>query len=248
MPRRGLTAAEIVVALVILGVLAALLLPAVQQGTGPNTWRRDESRRNLKGLSLAAHNMASASDGAAPPAFTVDAEGRPLHGWATFLIPGLRSTAFYDTIDFAAAWDAPVQGDAFENTLPEFRIPRLEPIDGPHPSIDYAANGRVLKVRPADSPLTPTGSDGLFGAADGLGQTLLFGEIVDARPPWGRPGNVRDPAAGLNAPGGFGSPWVDGCQFTFCDGSARFLSDDIAPEVLRALSTPAAGDQPGDAW
>lgn len=43
---------------------------------------------------------------------------------------------------------------------------------------------------------------------------------------------------------GFGGPWPNGgTQFAMADGSVRLLRDDIDPKVLRALATPAGGEE-----
>jgi prepilin-type processing-associated H-X9-DG protein len=61
--------------------------------------------------------------------------------------------------------------------------------------------------------------------------------------PWGYPANWRDPALGLNrSPDGFGNGMGKGANFSFADGSVRFLANAVSPEVLKALSTPAGGE------
>ncbi len=71
-----------------------------------------------------------------------------------------------------------------------------------------------------------------------------MGEINANFPPWGKPMNVRDPAKGINtSPYGFGGPRYAGrAQFGMADGSVHFIRDNVSPDVMRALATPAGGE------
>ena len=99
----------------------------------------------------------------------------------------------------------------------------------------YAANSRAM-------------TNGMFRSfdefTDGTAETLLIGEVNANFRPWGDPANVRDPARGINrSPYGFGGPpRTKGALFGMADGSVRFVSERVSPEVLRALATPDGGE------
>lgn len=210
--------------------------------TSPEPWvesnflaaRRMTSSNNLKQLTLATHNYHD--EKSRFPQSTFDVSGRPTHSWITALLPFIEQERLYDTIDFDKPWDDPAQRDAFATRLEGLQNPGLgysRNENGPAPS-HYAANGRVIGHR---------GRMRFEDLKDGTSQTILYGEVTHRIPAWGDPLNWRDPAAGINqSPSGFGSPYPGGGQFAFADGSVRFLPEDIDPEVLRALSTPAGGE------
>ena len=119
---------------------------------------------------------------------------------------------------------------------PEFRTPPLVDNEG-YGLNHFSANSRVI------------GNDaGLkhLHIKDGAANTILLGEVNADFSPWGRPNNVRDPAAGINrGPGTFGGPPNRrGAYFSMADGSARLIAEDVDPEVLKASSTPDDADTP----
>jgi prepilin-type N-terminal cleavage/methylation domain-containing protein/prepilin-type processing-associated H-X9-DG protein len=97
---------------------------------------------------------------------------------------------------------------------------------------------------------------------DGTSNTIMIGEVipeVEDRNAWAYPNgayatcaipiNAKDPSTGKWFPPGqwqnnysFRSRHPSGAQFAFCDGSVRFLSENIALQTYRAQATRDVGE------
>jgi len=105
-PRRGFTLIELLVVIAIIGVLIALLLPAVQAAR--EAARRAQCTNNMKQLGLAVHNYVS-SHGAFPASYNSQAisnlPGGPWTTWGShspqsLLLPFLEQDPIYDALNF----------------------------------------------------------------------------------------------------------------------------------------------------
>jgi prepilin-type processing-associated H-X9-DG protein len=89
----------------------------------------------------------------------------------------------------------------------------------------------------------------LISRHDGLSQTLMFAETSVDLGPWiqGGPATVRgvdDSVEGrpyIGTGGQFGGNHVGGANFALADGSVRFLTQRIDPDVFKAMATIAGG-------
>lgn len=151
------------------------------------------------------------------------------HSWAAKMVA-------HRTVDPELEWDHPFNAVCYKHAVARFINPELglrEVFDERgFGLIHYAGNVRVFEGGPNDT----------FAPADGASNTLLIGEVNANFSPWGKPGNVRDPAIGLGRPDGFGGAAPDATQFLMVDGSVRSIPNDIDPSVLKALATPGAGE------
>jgi len=132
--QRGFTLIELLVVIAIIGVLIALLLPAVQAAR--EAARRSQCVNNLKQIGLAIHNYVSANE-ALPPGGEVYSNDYPQFGWAVGpqnfgmkvrILPYLEQTNAYNSVNFAvsAIWNtgpaSPVDGQQINFTIRHTRI------------------------------------------------------------------------------------------------------------------------------
>lgn len=217
-----------------LGCGVALFLPAVQQAR--TAARMSTSKNNLKQIGLALHNYHDVHR-VFPPSAIVDERGNPRQGWNYSILPFVDQSSLYNQIDSHAAWNDP-QNISFSQTPVEVYLnPSISETtngDG-YPLAHYAGNSHLFQ---------PNSSISFRDISDGAANTLMVGEINAGFPPWSRPDNTRDPMLGLNkGPDTFGSPFPGGVHFLMGDGSVQFISNDIAPDVLKALATPNGAEQ-----
>lgn len=104
----------------IVGLLVALLMPATR-GV-PEAGRRMQCNNHLKLIALGLHNYSD-TYGSFPPAYTVDASGKPLHSWRTLILPFIEQKALYDQIDLSKPWDDPVNEAARNAKLATYVCP-----------------------------------------------------------------------------------------------------------------------------
>ncbi|MFI4875370.1 MAG: DUF1559 domain-containing protein [Blastopirellula sp. JB062] len=102
LPRRGFTLVELLVVIAIIGVLIALLLPAVQQAR--EAARRMTCSANYKQVALAIHNYhdthLSFPLGGGLTGGCSGHTGNHMFSWGVHLLPFIEQAARYDAINF----------------------------------------------------------------------------------------------------------------------------------------------------
>jgi len=93
--RNGFTLVELLVVIAIIGVLIALLLPAVQQAR--EAARRMQCSNNLKQLGLALHNFENTYQ-------KLPMGNNSLYNWKITILPYVEQSVVYDQLDFSVVW------------------------------------------------------------------------------------------------------------------------------------------------
>lgn len=293
----GFTLIELLVVIAIIGILIALLLPAVNAAR--SAAQRTQCLNNLKQLGLAIQNYADAKKGLLPPGHPDAWPGgtfRHRHGFFSYILPFIEEKAIYDEIDLESD---PLLSPHRFSLVSTYLCPSYqhEPIVTGNPT-EYL-NGALTTymgfsgtMRPGDPTHASkgqgsVGKNGLLTykderrlkhVTDGLSHTFAMTEYVHRdraaattslyAPP---PGNIRPwifPATdklatyamkaarfGPNAPVDrlgsnpvpfnqlpAGSYHVGGVHVVMGDGSATFLTDNIAIDVYLALVTCNGGE------
>jgi prepilin-type processing-associated H-X9-DG protein len=206
--------------------------------SGTTALYRAMSVNNIKQIGLALDNYHRVAE-TLPAGATSGEFGQLLQSWQTSLLPYLEHQDVYDQIDHGLPWDDLRNSPVFKKVFEVYLNPgvRTDRDEAGYALSHYAGNARVL------GGLRPFRIEEI---KDGSSETIMAGEVPGRFLPWGRPGNWRDPAKGVNkAADGFGGPFPGGANFLFADGTVKFLKDSIDPGVLKALGTPAGGERIG---
>jgi type II secretory pathway pseudopilin PulG len=228
--RRGITVIEVIVCIGIIGLLVALLLPAMRSARTPA--RRNMCVNNLKQIALALHNYNDVYK-TFPPAYTVDAEGRPLHSWRTLILPYIEETALYKKIDLSKPWDDPANAEAFKTPISAYQCPSSE------------AQGNqttYLAIVAPDGFFQNTEPRNLSDVTDGASKTIMVIDVPsDQSVPWMAPQDADEkllmaigPDLKLSHRGIF--------LAAFVDGHVRSFESELPADKRRALITIAADD------
>jgi len=102
--RKQFTCAELIITVVIIGVLVIFVVPAIENRR-KGFWKQRHCEISMKQLYTALHCYHDEYQ-SFPPAFTVDAEGKPLHSWRVLVLPYLEAENLYRQIRMDEPWDS----------------------------------------------------------------------------------------------------------------------------------------------
>jgi prepilin-type N-terminal cleavage/methylation domain-containing protein len=266
--RRGFTLIELLVVISIIGILIALLLPAVQQAR--EAARRTECQNRLKQLALGLHNYHDTHRSLPSGSIVRGPAFAPLSGWgwATMILPMLEQAPLYAKCDFSSNNAVGGNRDAIRAGLTVMRCPSDSAPDAiaveltGHPDATVATGNYVG----CEGFLSGLSSVKFGQVTDGLSMTLMLGErkfvpgkngtlpftsawcgivtasdtyVFTSTPYVAVAGNKR-----INrlSPANFSSQHIGGAFFARGDGSVGFISESIDSAVFDALGTPNGGE------
>jgi type II secretory pathway pseudopilin PulG len=229
----GLAVVAIVLVVVLVlcgGVGLALLLPAVQAAR--EAARRSQSSNNLKQIGLALH-MYHDQYKTFPPAVVTDANGKPLYSGRVLLLPYLEQQNLYEAFNKDEPWNS-------DNNLPLTQTP-IKTFMDPSSTDNKPGKTDYLFVT-GQGTIFEAGQYTSMGAiTDGTSNTMVLVEVKSAGINWAEPRDHDMSAATPLPPGNH----PGGNIVVLADGSVRFISKNINPQMLRQLSTKNGGEPVG---
>lgn len=237
-----------------LGGGCLLLIPAMAHFS-PATERAD-CLRNLRDLGIAMR-VWNDERGRLPDAVTT-ADGHPPMSWRVQLLPHLGSPRLRDQYSDEQTWDADANLPVARTTLYEYSCPanRNTYDDSRRAYTAYAAVTGPDTCFPVGESLSldeiPDGPAHTLLLVEACGQNIVWTEPRDvdvSQVPLGvnLPGTRPHSSAGLLSSAHYERISVNGgANALFANGHGKFISNDVDPDVLRALASAGAGDDVKD--
>ena len=238
---------------VIFGLLVFLLLPSVE--CAREAARRSQCTCNLKQIGLALFNYAD-KYGSFPPAYTVNATGRPLHSWRVLLLPFMEQGELYKQLRMDEPWDSahnlrvftspgtagPLAGPSCFRCASDL----LSPDAGSPSETNYVAIVGPRTIFPGAKSVRQS------DITDGTSNTIAVVETYGLGIRWYEPRDLRaeEMSFQVNDPDlvSIASRHPGGANVGLADGSVRFFSEKRAPRIVEAMTTISGKEElsPGE--
>jgi prepilin-type N-terminal cleavage/methylation domain-containing protein len=256
----GFTLVELLVVIAIIGILMALLLPAVQSAR--EAGRKAQCKNNLRQIGTALHAYHDAKRTLPPGRGDYNVNN---HSWMTYLLPHLEETALFNTYNFKKPWNAPVNVKVVNTNLAMQLCPSSDHtvegqgdyggINGPgsYPGITDGWGYRqayelgIFTGIGTDPLVAKNGTISFAHVKDGLSKTIAVGEDAgrtDDQRYWAN-GDQTFAAHGminLSRSNELFSDHVGGCHTLYADASVHFWREETPKQLIDYMSTRAMGE------
>ncbi len=248
--RLGFTLVELLVVIAVVGILVALLLPAVQFAREAARQANCRNHQHQIGIALHAyHNIhRSLPIGCLQWRYWGQSDTRKNLAWSAFLLPQMDEQALYDAIDFNYPFDHPVNEKAASVVVESYLCPTEIPQGTGRAEISYGGlyGERLVDRRPDDGVFLYEIPVRYRDCLDGLSTTMATGEdMIGPDSQWINGGNVFVQSHAINDD----RAWVGdneirslhpaGAMVLFLDGSVHLLNESLDQKVLGQLITRA---------
>jgi len=132
------TLVELLVVISIIGILMAMLLPAIQSAR--ESGRRTQCLNNIRQLGLGVQYFVAAKGQRLPASYI----SSPKASFHKQLLPYIEETALNNQYDHKKNWDDPVNATVIKSTIATFVCPTVPEI-GREGAADYAVDAQILK-------------------------------------------------------------------------------------------------------
>lgn len=251
--RRAFTLIELLVTIAIIGILIAILLPAVQAARESS--RRTTCLNNLHQIGVGLHHYHDVHKKFPPGGIEPrpwNRNGRQI-AWSAFLLPFLEQASVHEKIDFSKPYDHPDNAEAAAVVLSVYLCPSTNrPSKRKHGRgvCDY---GGIYGERITSRNIPPKGamlydeSLAIRDIHDGTSATLIISEDSNwSDGQWINGRNIFDQAFAINHAPRFENDIRSlhplGASGLYCDGSASFLSEEMDLRTLAAICTREGGE------
>ena len=206
---------------VVLGGAGLLLFPAIQRVR--EAAARTHDSNNMKRISLAMNNYHD-SNNHLPPA-------QENLSWRVHLLPYMEQSNVYRQFDLNQPWDSPAN-----KRLASQRIPELVSV------ADAGTNETRYRVFVGPGTLYEPGKRPLSfrEVRDGI-STTIFAVEASETVPWPQPKELEYDRNGPLPALGVPNRRPQGFIVAMLDGSVRFVTPDVSPEVIRGGIEPNDG-------
>jgi prepilin-type N-terminal cleavage/methylation domain-containing protein/prepilin-type processing-associated H-X9-DG protein len=262
---RGFTIVELLVVITIIGILMALLFPAINAAR--EHARKGQCLNNQRQVGLAVVTAATSGGGTFPKHLKAGPGTTTLWPWTVRILPQISRNDIYDL--YVAS-----PGTQQAQRIDLFMCPSDPPATATEPQLSFAGNSGIPGIDGSDKV-----ANGIFFSAldqtlsyvaqgDGVATTLLLAENVHSAN-WNSYTNEYEqcvmwqtggtPAAtatlgslfdGTATPSNStaipSSRHSGGFVVTFCDGHSRLLSNEMRYDVYKLIMTPK-GSQASEA-